>query len=64
MRVDLLKLKPLSFDTMLSKIKILDNYLTSLPSPDNKSFLQGEMIEIVTIILLVYSIFIVSPQLV
>ena len=32
---------------MISRLKVLDNYLASLPLPDNKLFSQGEMIEIV-----------------
>ena len=32
---------------MSSRLKILDNYLTRFPLPYNKSFSQGEMVEIV-----------------
>ena len=51
MRKDLLKLKSLSVDAILSRLKILDSYLVSFPSPDNKSFSQGEISEILLIIL-------------
>ena len=47
MRSSLQKPKSLSVDAMSSRLKILNNYLSSFPSPDNKSFSQGEMIEIV-----------------
>ena len=47
MRAGLIKTKYLSVDTMSSRLKILNYYLTSFPSPDNKSFSEGEMIEIV-----------------
>ena len=47
MRVDLLEPKSLSVDAMSSRLKILNNYLTSFSLLENKSFSQGEMIEIV-----------------
>ena len=47
MRSSFQKPKSLSVDAMLSRLKIINNYLTSFPSPDNKAFLQGKMIEIV-----------------
>ena len=47
MRAGLLKPKSLSIDTMSSRLKILNNYLSDIPSPDNKSFSQGEIIEII-----------------
>ena len=46
-RSDLLKPKPLSVDTMSFRLKILNNYYNNLSSPDNKSFPEAEMIEIV-----------------
>ena len=45
MRSSLLKPKSLSVDAMSSRLKILNNYLASFPSLDNKSVLHGEMIE-------------------
>ena len=51
MRTSLLKPKSLSVDTISSRLKIMNSYLTSFPSPDNKSFSQGVMIEIVLSIL-------------
>ena len=36
-RAGLLKLKSLSVDAMSSRLKILNHYLASFPSPDNKS---------------------------
>ena len=47
MRSSLLKPKSLSVDGMSSRLKILNSYLSSFPSPDNTSFSEGEMIEIV-----------------
>ena len=47
MRAGLLKPKSLSANDISSRLKILNNYLTSFPSPDNKSLSQGDMIEIV-----------------
>ena len=47
MRAGFLKTKSLSVDAMSSRLKILNNYLTSFPFPDNKLFSQGEIIEIV-----------------
>ena len=41
------KPKSSSVDAMSSRLEDLNNYLTSFPLPDNKSFSQGEMIEIV-----------------
>ena len=46
-RLSLQKPKSLSVDTMSSRLKILNNYLSSFPLPDNKSFSQGEMVNIV-----------------
>ena len=46
MRSNLLKPKSLSVDAMSSRLKILNSYLVSFPSSDNKPFSQGEMIEI------------------
>ena len=51
MRAGLIKPKALSIDTMSSRFTILNNYLTKFPLSDNKSFLQGEMIEIVLSVL-------------
>ena len=51
MRSSLLKPKSLSVDAMSSRIKVLNIYLANFPLPDNKSFSQGEMIEIVLIML-------------
>ena len=45
-RTGLLKPKSLSVDTMSFRFKIINKYLTSFPSPDNKLFSQSEMIEI------------------
>ena len=39
--------KLFSVDAMSSRLKILNNYLTSFPMPDYKSFSQGKMIEVV-----------------
>ena len=47
MRASLLELKSLSVNAMLSRLKIMNNYLISFLLLDNKSFLQGEMIKIV-----------------
>ena len=52
MRAGLLKPKSLSANDISSRLKILNNYLTSFPSPDNKSLSQGDMIEIVLSMLL------------
>ena len=53
MRADFLKPKALSIDAMSSRLKIMINYLNSFPSLDKKSLSQGEMIEIVLIMLFV-----------
>ena len=47
MRAGLVKPKFLSVDTMSSRLKALNYCLTSFPSPDKKSFFEGEVIEIV-----------------
>ena len=44
MRIGLLNPKYLSANVMSSRLKILNNYLVSFPSPDNKSFSEGEII--------------------
>ena len=45
--VHLFKPTYLSIDTMSSRLNILNNYLASFPSTDNKPFSKGQMIEIV-----------------
>ena len=47
MRSGLVKPRSLSVDSMSSRLKIMNNHLQSFPSPDNQSFSQGELIEIV-----------------
>ena len=51
MRSSLQNPKSLSVDAISSRLKILNNYLTSFFLLDNKSSSQGEMIEIVLIML-------------
>ena len=36
----------MSVDAISSRLNILNNYLSSFPLPGNKSFSQGEMVEI------------------
>ena len=47
MRSGLVKPRSLSVDSMSSRLKILNNRLQGFPSPDNKHFSQGKLIEIV-----------------
>lgn len=47
MRAGLLKPNFLSVDTISSRLNIMNNYSNSFPSPGNKSFSQGEMIDII-----------------
>ena len=47
MRSGLVKPRSLSVDSMSSRLKIMNNHLQSFPLPDNQSFSQGELIEIV-----------------
>ena len=51
MRAGLIKPKSLSIDAMSSRLKILNHYLTSFPSPYKNLFSEGKMIEIVLSIL-------------
>ena len=51
MSFSLQTIKSLSIDAISPRLKMLSNYLTSFPLPDNKSFSQKEMIEIVLSIL-------------
>ena len=43
----MIKPKPFSVEAMPSRLNILNYYLTGFPSPENKSFSEEEMIEIV-----------------
>ena len=47
MRAGLIKPKSVSIDATTSRLRILNHHLTSFPLPDNKSFSEGGMIEIV-----------------